>query len=82
MFEYEGAILGLLAGTGNRVPWTRDVPGDIIGEIGTNDHFIITDEDVELKPRWRTPEVLAWMNGKSMKAFSVNGYVISCTAQC
>ena len=75
--KHEGAILGLLAGTGNRVPWTRDVPGDIIGDMGTNTNFIITDEDVELGPRWRTPEALAWMSGKSMKAFSVKGYVLA-----
>ena len=74
--QYEGAILGILAGTGNRVPWTKDVSGDIIGELGTNKYFIITDEDVELRPRYRTPKVLAWMSGKSMKAFSVRGYMI------
>ena len=80
--KHEGAILGLLAGTGNRIPWTRDVPGDIIGDMGTNTNFIITDEDVELGPGWRTPEVLAWMSGKSMKAFSVKGYVLAYSGPC
>ena len=70
--KHEGAILGLLAGTGNRVPC----------DMGTNTNFIITDEDVELGPRWRTPEVLAWMSGKSMKAFSVKGYVLAYSGPC
>ena len=73
---HEGAILGLLVGSGNRVPWTKDVPGDIIGELGSNKYFIVTDKDVELKPRDRTPDVLAWLSGKSMKEFSVEGTLL------
>ena len=66
-------ILGLLVGLANRTPATKDDPAEIISELGSNKHFVVTDEDIELKPWERTPEALAWLQGKSMKKYSVQG---------
>ena len=65
--------MGLLVGLGNRIPFTRDDPGEIISELGRNKYFIVTDEDIKLKPWDRTPETLAWLQEKSMKKFFVQG---------
>ena len=65
--------MGLLVGLGNRIPFTRDDPGEIISELGRNKYFIVTDEDIKLKPWDRTPETLAWLQGKSMNEFFVQG---------
>ena len=66
--------MGLLVGLGNRAPATKDDPGEIISDLGRNKHFVVTDENIELDPWDRTPETLSWLQGKSMKEYSVQGY--------
>ena len=71
--KHDENILGLLVGLGNRAPATKDDPGEIISDLGSNTYFVVTDEDIKLKPWDRTPETLAWLQGKSMKEYSVQG---------
>ena len=71
--QHDENILGLLVGLGNRIPFSRDDPGEIISELGRNKYFIVTDEDIELTKRQRTPERLSWQRGKLMKDFFVQG---------
>ena len=71
--QHNENILGLLVGLGNRTPTTKDDPGEMISEIGKNKHFVVTDKDIKLNSWDRTPETLAWLQGKSMKEFTVQG---------
>ena len=71
--KHDENILGLLVGLGNRAPTTKDDPGEIISDLGSNTYFVVTDEDIKLNPWDRTPETLAWLQGKSMKEYSVQG---------
>ena len=80
--KHDGTILGLLVGLGNRIPFSRDDPGEIISELGRNKYFIVTDEDIELTKRQRTPERLSWQRGKLMKEFFVQGNLNHLTPIC